>query len=107
MLRGNAGLSQPAASSSAPSRHPPLAFTPPSVPHAPQSRDRCMPPSERKPLASSKTKGVKPMPLPPAEPPAPRIAIGEVGKDPQNDLLRGLCERLSPAYATDVAGNIV
>ena len=66
-----------------------------------------MPPSERKPLASSKTKGVKPMPLPPAEPPAPRIAIGEVGKDPQNDLLRGLCERLSPAYATDVAGNIV
>ena len=64
-------------------------------------------PSERKPLGNSKTKGVKSIPLPPAEPQAPRIAIGEIAKDPQGELLRGLCERLSPAYATDAAGNIV
>lgn len=66
-----------------------------------------MPPYESKPLDTSKTKGVEPMPLPPAEPPAPRIAIGEVSKDLQNDFLRGLCERLSPTYATDAADNIV
>jgi PAS domain S-box-containing protein len=45
--------------------------------------------------------------LPPVEPQSTPIAIGQVDKDPQKELLHGLCERLSPAYATDAAGNIV
>ncbi|HEU0071347.1 MAG TPA: PAS domain-containing sensor histidine kinase [Alphaproteobacteria bacterium] len=66
-----------------------------------------MSPSERKPMANSKTKSAKPIRLPPAEPQPPRIAVGEVSTESQSELLRGLCERLSPAYATDAAGNIV
>jgi len=66
-----------------------------------------MPPSERKPLGKPRTKDTQSIPLPSSEPAAPRIAIGQIDKDPQKELLRGLCERLSPAYATDAAGNIV
>jgi PAS domain S-box-containing protein len=66
-----------------------------------------MTPPKSKTAGKAKAEGAASIPLPPAEPAIPQIAIGQVGKDSHNDLLRGLCERLSPAYATDAAGNIV
>ncbi|HEY4133668.1 MAG TPA: PAS domain-containing sensor histidine kinase [Alphaproteobacteria bacterium] len=55
----------------------------------------------------AKAKGSAPISLPPMEP--PRVAIRRVADlaDLQGDLMRGLCERLSPSYVTDAAGNIV
>jgi PAS domain S-box-containing protein len=58
-------------------------------------------------MGKGKASGAASIPLPPIEPTIPRIAVGQIGTDMQSDLLRGLCERLSPAYATDAAGNIV
>lgn len=66
-----------------------------------------MTPPKSKPMGKAKAEGAASIPLPPAEPAIPQIAIGQIGKDSHSDLLRGLCERLSPAYATDAAGNIV
>lgn len=45
--------------------------------------------------------------LPPSGAVPPRIAIAEMVNQSQDELLRGLAERLAPAYATDAAGNIV
>jgi len=66
-----------------------------------------MTPPKSKSMGKTKAQGAASIPLPPAEPAIPHVAIGQIGKDPHSDLLRGLCERLSPAYATDAAGNIV
>jgi PAS domain S-box-containing protein len=71
--------------------------------------DSAMTIPEPKAAKKAKAPGAAPIPLPPVEPPAPHVAIGHVGDlaDMQSDLLRGLCERLSPSYVTDAAGNIV
>ncbi len=66
-----------------------------------------MTPPKSKSAGKAKAEGAASIPLPPAEPAIPHIAIGQISKDSHSDLLRGLCERLSPAYATDAAGNIV
>ena len=66
-----------------------------------------MTPHKSKSMGKTKAPVAASIPLPPAEPANPRIAVGQIGTSPHGDLLRGLCERLSPAYATDTAGNIV